>query len=204
MLNKVIFGFGLCVFSQWAWADPEVKSELQQKLAKLETYQASFQQTVTDAKGEILQQSEGKIALSQPYRLYWEAFEPNEMQLIADGSTLWHVDPFVEQVVAIDQQNAAANHPIMLLAQHNSPLWADYEVTRLEDGDYLMSVQQSDSDFVSLTIRFDKSTLVGLSILDKMEQRNKLNFTRVQQNAEIDPLLFTFSLPKGYELDDQR
>lgn len=192
------------VFSQSAFADEQAKEIIKAKLAALQTYSADFQQTVTDATGEELQTAEGKIHLSQPYKLYWETLEPNEMQLIADGTTLWHVDPFVEQVIAIDQKNAAQNHPIMLLAQQDPSLWDKYLVEKSTENEFLLTSLNSQSDFISLTLTFKDESLMGLSILDKMEQRNTLEFSQVIQNTTIDQQVFLFTLPEGYDLDDQR
>lgn len=184
--------------------DLDIKTQLQQKLSKLETYSASFNQVVTDGLGEELQSAEGKIYLSQPQKLYWESFEPNEIVLIADGKTVWHVDPFVEQVIAIDQAEAANNHPIMLLAQTESPQWLDYTVSVNEEGTYLLTSNNESSDFVSLQLTFANDQLTGLKIVDKMQQTNALRFDNIMQNIELDPASFRFSLPDGFELDDQR
>lgn len=192
------------VFSQSVFAGEQAKETIKAKLAALQTFSADFKQTVTDATGEELQTAEGKIYLSQPQKLYWETAVPNEMQLIADGDTLWHVDPFVEQVIAIDQKNAAQNHPVMLLAQQDSSLWSKYLVEKSGENQFLLTSINSESDFISLTMTFKDERLIGLSILDKMEQRNTLEFYQVIQNTSIDQQIFQFTLPEGYDLDDQR
>ena len=202
-MNKILAIIAI-VFSQSVFADEQAKEIIKAKLAALNTYSADFQQTVMDATGEELQTAEGKIYLSQPQKLYWETLEPNEMQLIADGATLWHIDPFVEQVIAIDQKNAVQNHPIMLLAQQGSSLWSKYLVEKRAENEFLLTNLDSESDFISLTITFKDENLMGLSILDKMEQRNTLKFSRVIQNTTIDQEVFRFTLPEGYDLDDQR
>lgn len=204
---KKLFIITLCLFCQSLLADPisadSAKQSVKDKLNAMRTFSARFQQVVTDATGEELQSADGIILLSQPQKLYWESMEPNEMQLIADGETLWHVDPFVEQVIAIDQKDAAQNHPIMLLAQKDSLLWNDYLVE--QNGDtYILTSTDNQSDFVSLTLTFDDKNLKGLAILDKMEQLNTLLFTNVVQNGSIVQQRFVFSMPEGYELDDQR
>lgn len=204
MLKKLSFLWLGLIFSAQIFADDASKAKLQEKLGQLESFSASFEQVVTDKTGEELQTAEGKLYLKQPQKLYWESFEPNEMQLIADGETLWHVDPFVEQVIAINQTDAARDHPIMLLAQQDSPMWQHYLVEETATDQFTMISLLPDSDFVSLSLTFDKSTLTQLIIVDKMEQRNQLTFTEVVQNEPLAPALFQFDLPEGYDLDDQR
>lgn len=206
-MKKLISLFAILlsiILTHKALAGDDAKQAIKSKLSALQSFTANFQQTVTDAEGEELQTAEGKIFLTQPQKLYWETLEPNEMQLIADGNTLWHVDPFVEQVIAIDQKHAAQNHPIMLLAQPDSELWSKYIVEAKSNSQYQLTSLDSDSDFVSLTIDFNDHKLTGLSILDKMEQRNTLVFAEILQNTDIDQQIFVFEMPEGYDLDDQR
>lgn len=204
MFKKLSFLWLGLVLSVQVVADDASKAKLQEKLGQLESFSASFEQVVTDKAGEELQTAQGKLYLKQPQKLYWESFEPNEMQLIADGETLWHVDPFVEQVIAINQTDAARDHPIMLLAQQDSPMWQHYLVEETAADQFTMLSLLPDSDFVSLSLTFDKNTLTQLIIVDKMEQRNQLTFSEVVQNEPLTPALFQFDLPEGYDLDDQR
>ena len=204
LLNmKKILALVLLLLCQTVLAEESAKQLVKAKLGALKTFKANFEQTVTDLQGEMLQTAEGKIYLSQAQKLYWESLEPNEMLLIADGTTLWHVDPFVEQVIAFNQTTAAKNHPIMLLAQRDSALWNDYLVEENKNSFLLTSIK-NDSDYISLTITFQKDILASLEILDRTRQLNKLVFNDVTQNVAIDEQLFQFELPDGFELDDQR
>lgn len=204
MLKKLITILLLSLSASQGFANDKDKNTLQQKLAQLESFSASFEQVVSDVNGETLQNAQGKLYLQQPQKLYWESFEPNEMQLIADGETLWHVDPFVEQVIAINQADAAQNHPIMLLANQQSTMWQNYLVEENVNNQFTMLSLLPDSDFLSLTLVFDNDKLVQLTIVDKMEQRNQLRFSVVKQNQAIPASLFQFELPDGFDLDDQR
>lgn len=204
MIRKITSLLIALTLTHSAVASDESKAELKTKLAQLQSFSAKFQQKVSDALGEELQNAEGILLLKQPQKLYWESFEPNEMQLIADGVTLWHVDPFVEQVVAIDQQNAAQDHPVMLLAQPDSPMWQHYLVEESAEDSFTMKSLKADSDFISLTLTFTEGKLTQLAILDKMEQTNQLVFSDVKQNQPVSDERFAFTLPEGYSLDDQR
>lgn len=204
MIKKFTYLVLVLTLSHSALASDDSKMALKKQLAQLQSFSAKFQQKVSDALGEELQNAEGILLLKQPQKLYWESYEPNEMQLIADGDTLWHVDPFVEQVVAINQQNAAQDHPVMLLAQPDSPMWQHYLVEETAVGSFTMKSLKADSDFISLTLSFTQGNLTTLTILDKMEQTNQLFFSEVEQNQPISDERFTFTLPEGYSLDDQR
>lgn len=197
-------GLSVLFYSSWISAQvSDVAVELQAKLSNLKTYQANFSQQVVDAQGEVLQNAQGQLTLMQPNKLHWQVAEPNENILIADGTTLWHVDPFVEQVVAIDQNQAIENNPMILLTNPQSDAWQDFLVSR-QDNDFVIEAKAADAQIAKLTVSFEGDTLASLKIADHQQQTSHLQFTDIEQNQPIDEKLFIFSLPDGYELDDQR
>ncbi|MDF2177614.1 outer membrane lipoprotein chaperone LolA [Aliiglaciecola sp. CAU 1673] len=200
MKKLLILCLGLFTFAGMA---QEAAPELKARLKSLSSFDAVFSQTVTDGNGEQLQNATGRIRLKQPNQLHWQVDAPNETLLIADGNAVWHVDPFVEQVIAIDQQQAIDNNPLILLAEPDSKHWQDFKVAKKGE-QYTITSTQDDSQIVSLTLHFKGQTLVGLDMLDRQSQNSKLLFKEIKQNQPLSADLFRFSLPQGYELDDQR
>ncbi|GAC34315.1 outer membrane lipoprotein chaperone LolA [Paraglaciecola polaris] len=189
------------VFSVQAQQTDEDK--LKARLVTLNNFSATFSQKVTDANHEVLQEATGVIKLKQPNKLYWELDPPNENILIADGTTLWNIDPFVEQVTAISQNQAVANNPLILLTQPNSDAWADFSVSHNKDT-FRIDAKDPDSAVHSLVLVFKNEQLNSMSMQDSQQQISDLYFDNIRQNKTIDDEVFTFSLPEGYDLDDQR
>jgi outer membrane lipoprotein carrier protein len=176
---------------------------LKQRLAKLQSFEAKFAQTVTDVNNEVLQQAQGNIALKQPNLLYWQLDEPHESVLIADGQTLWHVDPFVEQVLAMTQKQSVQNNPLILLTDPDSEAWQNFLVS--EQGNvFVISTLQADASIIKLILRFEQEQLAELSMEDSQQQLSRLVFSDIQQNHELNEDKFVFAVPQGYDLDDQR
>jgi outer membrane lipoprotein carrier protein len=181
----------------------DASDQLKQKLSNLECFEASFKQKVTDINHVILQQAQGEIALKQPNKMYWKLDEPNESILIADGQTLWHVDPFVEQVVALEQKQSIENNPLILLTNAQSDAWKNFKVT--QEGDvFTINATQTNASIVKLILRFEQERLIELSMQDSQQQLSQLIFSEIKQNQPIDDTRFVFELPEGYDLDDQR
>jgi len=176
---------------------------LKHRLAKLQSFEAKFAQTVTDVNNEVLQEAQGNIALKQPNKLYWQLDEPHESVLIADGQTLWHVDPFVEQVVAMDQKQSVQNNPLILLTDPDSEAWQNFLVSE-QDNVFVISAREVDASIVKLILRFEQEQLVELSMEDSQQQLSRLVFSDIQQNHQLEESKFVFSQPQGYDLDDQR
>ncbi|MFQ3198782.1 MAG: outer membrane lipoprotein carrier protein [Paraglaciecola sp.] len=181
----------------------DATQSLKNRLGNLHSFQAKFTQRVTDANGEVLQEAKGNIVLQQPNRLFWQLDAPYESVMIADGQTLWNVDPFVEQVVAVEQAQAVKNNPLILLTQPHSDAWGGFNVSRQENT-FIIQTVQADSPITRLTLNFQGEALVALSMQDSQQQTSMLEFSDAKQNQTIADSIFTFKLPQGFDLDDQR
>jgi outer membrane lipoprotein carrier protein len=196
--------FCTLIFSYNAMAETiDASLHLKQKLANLQSFEANFIQKVSDIDNQLLQEADGNIALKQPNKLYWELNEPNENVLIADGLSLWHIDPFVEQVVALQQDLAIENNPLILLTDPSSEAWHNFEVSE-QDNVFTVTAKKIDVSIVKLMLRFSHDQLVELSMEDSQQQTSQLVFSDIRQNQDLDDSRFVFSMPMGYELDDQR
>lgn len=202
-LTRLMLSVSLIAFLGSTQAKDDTATALQTKLATMQNYEADFTQTVTDVSGEVLQESAGVIKLKQPNQLYWEALEPNEVILIADGKTLWQIDAFMEQVIAMDQDQAISNNPMILLTNPQSDAWQNFSISRSEDN-FIIESNSTESHVSKLVLEYTGITLTGLQIHDRQEQVNKLTFNSVKQNQNIEKSVFSYSVPSGYDLDDQR
>jgi outer membrane lipoprotein carrier protein len=184
-------------------AETDAKQQLKVKLALLATYQANFTQTVVDIENTLLQEAEGRIILRQPNNLYWELFEPNESVLLADGTNIWNIDPFLEQVVVYGANAALENNPLILLTNPDSTQWQKFDVSRL-DSQFIIKPQELNGGIESLRLVFNGDTLIEIESQDGQQQKSLLLFSEIQQNHSLPADTFRFVMPEGYELDDQR
>ncbi len=184
-------------------AETDAKQQLKVKLALLATYQANFTQTVVDIENTLLQEAEGRIILRQPNNLYWELFEPNESVLLADGTNIWNIDPFLEQVVVYGSNAALENNPLILLTNPDSTQWQKFDVSRL-DSQFIIKPRELNGGIESLRLVFNGDTLIEIESQDGQQQKSLLLFSEIEQNHSLPADTFRFVMPEGYELDDQR
>jgi outer membrane lipoprotein carrier protein len=184
-------------------AETDAKQQLKVKLALLATYQANFTQTVVDIENTLLQEAAGRIVLRQPNNLYWELFEPNESVLLADGTNIWNIDPFLEQVVVYGANAALENNPLILLTNPDSTQWQKFDVSRL-DSQFIIKPRELNGGIESLRLVFNGDTLIEIESQDGQQQKSLLLFSEIQQNHSLPADTFRFFMPEGYELDDQR
>jgi outer membrane lipoprotein carrier protein len=183
-----------------------IKSNLIQKLAKLEYFTANFNQQVLDAEGNELQNALGTLAVRKPNLVHWKTAEPDESLIVSDGDTLWFFDPFVEQVSAYLLEKALLNTPILLLTSSDPTLWQHYSVSSTDENNYLIHANDNNAQVKTLELRFKKNSnmLNSFTILDATGQLSLFKLSQFDQVTVPESTLFTFTIPEGVELDDQR
>lgn len=180
------------------------KAELKGLLARFENFQANFTQSITDVTGEELQSASGTILLVKPQKLRWEVAFPEESLLIADGKTVFNVDPFLEQVTLLEQDELTNNNPLMLLTTDDESQWQQVDVV-FNEGYYILSSKDDDAIIETVTLKFnDKSTLTELVSVDRQQQTNTIVFSKVQQNIALPNDIFTYDIQSNWVVDDQR
>lgn len=201
MLRKV-FAVVLMSVSVSALAQ-SAEEQLQRKLATIKTFSASFEQQVTDAQHQLLQQGKGQLMIKQPARFRFETTEPEPNLFIGDGATLWFYNEPLEQLTIYDAQNEVNRTPFVLLTSNKPELWQQYDVTR-QGEQFVIRSKAADSPVKQLTLSFSGSALSKMQVLDMNQQLSEFNFTLVQLNIALEDSLFRFEPPEHTDIDDQR
>lgn len=206
-LNSVSVALFSVVMSCSAFAF-EAKSELQELLAPMSTLQAEFKQHVLDGNGELVQELQGELALARPNKFYWHSDAPDELVLVADGQTVYYYDPFVEQVTLSAQAEATNQSPFLLLLDAEATAWADYEVSN-EGLSFELQPKETAAQQQRLQVNFstaaDGNTQLRELVLDDGQgQITRIQLREVQTNIALPYTTFSFQIPEGAVVDDQR
>ena len=188
---------------------------LKKRLHGLQQYQAAFNQTVTDAQGNIVHEAQGTLTMMRPNKLRWETTFPDETLLIADGEAVWNIDTFVEQVTIISQDQAIKDNPIVLLTANDDETWDSFVISKLDDAkagstleQYQIVPKSTDGQIKSLTLGFNSDGILStLDMLDAQDQTSALIFSEQDLDFAIDTAndkLFSVDVPQSYIIDDQR
>ena len=181
----------------------DTKQQLRMLLQNFTSFEANFSQSISDEEGEELQQSAGIIVLSAPNKLRWETSVPDETLLIADGQSVWNIDPFVEQVTVLKQSAVTANNPLMLLVSDDLSQWDLVTVRKIDDVFIIESLDDT-ANIARLDVTFTDATLSRLVSYDRQLQKSLLIFSDVRQNQSVSESHFQFDVPSTFIVDDQR
>lgn len=185
-------------------ANSASKQALRERLGKINNLRASFEQTIIDGNQTILQTASGEIIVAKPQKLRWEISQPEESLLIADGKTVYNIDPFVEQVTLLDQDDLTKSNPLMLLVSDDDIHWQQVSVSQNENN-YIIQALDTDAPIAKLVLNFNSGgDLLGLESTDRQEQTSILVFNSTRINQPLSSNLFTFEASDTWVIDDQR
>jgi outer membrane lipoprotein carrier protein len=176
---------------------------LENFLAKTQTLEARFQQTLRTHDGEVLQQTEGKFYLERPGKFRWDYKLPYEQIIVSDGERIWIYDVDLQQVTVQRQDVGLPSSPMTLL-QDSSKLYESFNVRSLDEheGVYRLKLESktSDSDFVEIVVGLDKNGLRFMQLHDQFEQVTDIVFSDIETNPKLNKKIFEFIPPEGVDV----
>ena len=176
---------------------------LEKFLAKTQTLEANFQQTLRTHEGEILQQTEGKFYLNRPGKFRWNYKTPYEQVIVSDGERIWIYDVDLQQVT-VQTQNAGLPSSPMALLQDSAKLYQSFTVSPLDekDGVYRLKLESKskESDFTEIVVGVDAKGLRFMQLHDQFEQVTDIVFSEITTNTNLAKEIFEFIPPEGVDV----
>jgi outer membrane lipoprotein carrier protein len=203
MVRSFLAGLLLSVSLSAAGADSQ--TPLDKYLAGMRTLRSEFTQTVTDGRGERVQEANGKLLIVRPGRFRWEltpAGNPNAQLMIADGKNLWFYDPDLEQV-SVKPATVLTATPASLLSGAGDirALFTVSAAGKRDGFDWVKVVpKQGDADFREAQLGFGMSELRRMVLKDKLGQTVRLDFHASERNAPVTEAEVNFAPPAGADV----
>ncbi|WP_203342268.1 outer membrane lipoprotein chaperone LolA [Vibrio diabolicus] len=179
------------------------KDELNKRLAMNEGFSADFSQQVISPEGETVMEGEGTVEIARPSLFRWSTTFPDENLLVSDGKTLWYYSPFIEQVSIYWQEQATEQTPFVLLTRNRASDWDNYKISQ-KGNEFTLIPTAIDSTQGQFQINIDaKGVVKGFKVIEQDGQKGLFTFSNVKLGKpKVDR--FTFTIPDGVEVDDQR
>ncbi len=176
---------------------------LENFLAKTQTLEAGFQQTLRAYDGEVLQQTEGEFYLQRPGLFRWNYKTPYEQVIVSDGEKIWIYDVDLQQVTVQKQSSGLPATPMSLL-QDSSTLHKNFRVTPIDEknGVYRLKLESKsgESDFGEIVIGLDDKGLRFMQLHDQFEQVTDIVFSDIAANKKLAKEIFEFIPPEGVDV----
>ncbi|KOO16914.1 MULTISPECIES: outer membrane lipoprotein chaperone LolA [Vibrio] len=179
------------------------KDELSQRLQKNDGFSADFAQQLISPEGDLVMEGQGKVEIARPSLFRWTTTAPDENVLVSDGQSLWYYSPFIEQVSIYWQEQATEQTPFVLLTRNRASDWDNYKVDQQGDT-FILTPTAADSNQGQFKLNIDEQGAVqGFSVVEQDGQQSNFTFNNINLNKP-KANRFTFVIPEGVEVDDQR
>lgn len=202
--RRLLTATGLVVFTSVALAQEQAADRLAETLSSYATFQASFQQTVADDRGRVIQETSGNLKAKRPGLFYWETNPPANQFIVSDGETVELYDPDLEQVTIQDLDEQVTTTPALLLSGETDGLSKTYDVTEARYGErtaeYTLRPRSEDSLFLSLTLTFYDNELQAMRLEDSLAQRTELEFGNIRINEPVPDVAFELNYPESVDV----
>lgn len=197
------FLLSLLLIAPAANAD-EAKDKLDRFVLDLASMRAGFVQTVIDGNGNIVDESEGTMAMLRPGRFRWDYTLPFEQHIITNGKRLWIYEPDLDQVTIKPYEAGVGETPALLLSGDSS-VFERFAVSELDisDSEYewlLLKPLDQESGYESIQIGFDESGLRLVRFSDDFGHHTQLEFIDIEANIALVDNDFEFQEPEGIEV----
>jgi outer membrane lipoprotein carrier protein len=198
-----IFILLLLFFSNYIYAAQ--RGQVWSYLENMHSYQAAFQQLTFDAKGNVLQQSRGQMALLRPGNLRWEIVQPMHQIIWVNKKTVWIYDVDLEQA---SKNKITSNTPGMLLSHSGAQMKQQFTVkeTQTKKGGLLCFILHSNHQThpqtaaADVTLCFKQGILHTMFVKQDFSGVTQFAFSNIKINHSIDPSVFKFSAPKNTQI----
>jgi outer membrane lipoprotein carrier protein len=186
-------------------AAAHAQTPLDTYLTHLKTLRADFAQTVTDGKGEQVQQAQGTLIIVRPGRFRWELTPDggSPQLMVADGKNLWFYDRDLEQVSVKAATAALTATPAGLLSGDGNirELFTVAPAGKKDGFDWVVvTPRESDADFREARLGFGVGELRRMVLKDKLGQTVRLEFLKSERNPPVAESEVKFSPPSGADL----
>jgi outer membrane lipoprotein carrier protein len=179
------------------------QQRLESFLKELTTIKAAFVQTLNNAGGELIERSEGIMAVERPGKFRLEYQNPYEQLYVADGKNIWMYDRDLEQVTVKPQSEALGSTPALLLSTVE-PLDTNFELRELGEHEGFvwleLNPKDADSNFDFVKLAMEGETLRAMEMVDGFGQTTRLYFDPMTRNPKLDVDVFRFVPPPGVDV----
>jgi outer membrane lipoprotein carrier protein len=171
--------------------------------SEVQSFEGQFIQIVYDESGEVIQESNGDVALDKPGKFRWQYVKPYPQLILADGEYLWIYDEELLQASAKPIDTALGNAPIMLLTNVR-PLTDDFEIKDAGNKNGLNWVELTplvqDTEFLKIQIGLNDKGINIMELEDHFSQKTVIQFDNLKTNVKFVADHFTFVAAEGVDV----
>ncbi len=205
-MYKFLLSLGILFVASTAHS-ASLEAKIQEKYQGISTIKTTFEQTLTHKESGSVQKRKGELFFKKPFLVRWETKNPYPELLLITDSVVWNFLPDEEVAYKYTPDIVEGSRPLVQVITGQAELSKDFEVKNMgKDGGYTklhLYPHDPSPDMVEAFLWIDDKTLIRkASITDFYGNTNSLHFTNVNVNASLPAATFSFTPPKGVDVEN--
>ncbi len=195
-----------------AYANPALIDEIQKKYKETQTFKADFVQELYHKESQHTQKKSGIFSYQQESNIRFDGIKPYEELLVINAREIWNYIPDEEIAYKYNASLLANSNNIFSVITGKSALNNDFEVEFKEDVllngkkmHFLLLYPNGPTlELTQAELHIDPRTklIVQAKVIDFYGNTNTLTFNNIQTNIKLSSTLFSFTPPKGIDIED--
>lgn len=182
---------------------------IQARYEKTGSFSADFEQTLTHKESGSVEKRQGKLLFKKPLLIRWQTAKPHEETLVVTGKEIWNYLPDEEIIYRYPLTLVQDSRSIIQVITGQAALTKDFDVKSEGKEDGLAKLRlfpkEPAPQMVEAIIWVEPDTgyIKRANILDFYGNGNEIRFTSFSPDVSIKASDFTFTPPKGVEVEDR-
>lgn len=203
----IVILIALLASSYAIYAD-DLSTRIQNAYGKINSFEADFTQTLTHKESGSVEKRNGTIQFQKPLRIRWETKKPNAETLVINSREIWDYIPEEQIAYRYNPVLVQDSRSIIQVITGQARLEKDFNIKRHpgENGLVKLELLPKDptTDMVEAAIWVDPASgiIQRASVTDFYGNINDIAFNSFKPGARIQDKRFSFSPPKGVDVED--
>ncbi len=197
----------ICLLLPFKVHAASLEAEIQSNYQKIHTLRTTFEQELLHKESGNVQKRTGELLFSKPFLIRWETKGPHPELLLIGSDMVWNYLPDEEVAYTYSPEIVEGSRPLVQVITGQAQLSKDFAVKNAgkENGHtkLILYPHEPTPDMVEAVIWVnDKKLIRKATIIDFYGNSNTLSFSKVDINPTLDKETFTFSPPKGVDVEN--
>lgn len=187
----------------------DMAAVIQARYEKTGSFSADFEQTLTHKESGSVEKRQGKLLFKKPLLIRWQTAKPHEETLVVTGKEIWNYLPDEEIIYRYPLTLVQDSRSIIQVITGQAALTKDFDVKSEGKEDGLAKLRlfpkEPAPQMVEAIIWVEPDTgyIKRANILDFYGNGNEIRFTSFTPDVSIKASDFSFTPPKGVEVEDR-
>lgn len=190
-------------------APSDIVNGIRKRYDSLQNFTATFEQTLTHKESGSVEKRKGTLRFKKPLLIRWETEAPTPETLVVTEKEIWDYLPDEELAYRYPPDLVQDSRSIIQVLTGQSALDRDFDLAEEGKEGGLRKVRLYPKDpspqMVEALIWVENDYLIRRAdIIDFYGNHNDVRFVDFKSNSGVPASVFSFTPPKGVEVEDRR